>query len=107
MGDEARAEVLEWLSTRNVIVVVMTVDHVLDRLARNLFDFVDIGRDRLRTSEADGIGCDDTVRGDHEHRLVALVAKDIDVVGALDLGGGEGGWRGRRWRRLGQSQRMR
>ena len=92
---EGRARILERLAAGDVIVVMVAVDHVADRRAGDLPDLVDIGGDRLRPVAADRVGGDDA-RGRHdEHRLMALVAEDVDVVGALDLGGGEQRRRGR------------
>ena len=68
--------------------MAVAVDHVPDRRLGDLADFRDIGR-RRRPALADRIGGDDAVGRDDEHRLVALIAEDVDAVGAVDLGGRE------------------
>jgi len=93
--DERGAGVLERLAARDVVEVVVAVDHVLHRLARDLLDLVDVGHHRLRTPVADRVGRDHARGRDHEHRLGVAVAEDVNVVGAVDLGGRE-----RRRRRL-------
>src|SRR5206468_5988893 len=93
--DERGAGVLERLAAGDVVEVVVTVDHVLDRLARDLLDLVDVGHHRLRTPVADRVGRDHARGRDDEHRLGVSVTENIDVVGAVDLGGRE-----RRRRRL-------
>ena len=70
-----------------MVVVAVTVDHVFDRRLGDLLDLLDIGLGG-RAALADRVGGDHARRGDDEHRLVAAVTKDIDVVGAFDLGGG-------------------
>ena len=57
--DEFRAGVLERLAARDVIVVMMAVDHVLDRLLRDLFDLREISRRRFAMCVRD------RVRRDH------------------------------------------
>ena len=89
MSDDDGARFLERLAAGNVIVMVMAVDQILDRRLGDLADLVDIGLRRLRPAIADRVGRDHAVLGDDEHRLVVLIAEDIDVVGALDLGHGE------------------
>src|SRR5262249_36882054 len=49
---------------------------------------------RLWPAVADRIGRDHARRRHHEHRLVVAVAEDVNVVGALYLGGRERGRRG-------------
>ena len=93
LGDEDGAEILERLAARDVVVVAVAVDDVLDRRLGDLADLGDVGR-RCRPPLPDRIGGDHAVRRDDEHRLMALIAENVDAVGALDLGGRE-----RRWRR--------
>ena len=105
LGDEGRAEILERPATGDVVEVMVAVDHVFDRRRRDFPDLVEIGLDRLRPQIADRIGGDHALGRDDEHRLIALIAEDIDVVGAVDLDGDEGGRRrgrggGLRGRRL-------
>jgi len=88
--DEGRAGLLERLAAGDMVEVVVAVDHVLDRLARDLLDLVDVGDHRLRAPVADRVGRDHAGRRDHEHRLVVSIAENVDVVGAVDLGGREG-----------------
>ena len=99
MRDDLGAEVLERLATGNVIEMMMAVDQVFDRLVGDLLDFVDVGLHRLRPQVADRIGRDHALLGDDEHRLMALIAEDIDVLRAVDLGGREWRWRCRGGRR--------
>ena len=87
--NEAGAEVLERLTARDVIVVAVAVDDVLDWLRGHLLDLVDVGGHGLWPAETDWIGRDDAVGGHDEHRLVALVAEDVDIVGPFDLCGRE------------------
>ena len=94
------AGVLERLAAGNVIVMMVAVDQVLDRRLRDLPDFIEIGLYRLRPAITDRIGDDDAGRRHDEHRLMVLIAKDVDVVGAFDLGGREQRWRGSGCRRL-------
>jgi hypothetical protein len=98
--DELGAKILEWLAAGDVVVMMMTVDHVLDRLVRDFLDLVDINRDRLGPRQPDRVRRDDSRGRDAEHRLAVLVAEDVDVIRALDLGGRERGaflrWRRRR-----------
>ena len=92
--DDSRASVLEGLAAGDVVEVMVAVDQILDRLARDLLDLVDVGHHRLRAPVADRVGGDHARGGDHEHRLMVAVTEDIDVIGALDLGGRERGRRG-------------
>ena len=85
--DDLRAGVLERLAAGDVVVVVVAVDQVLDRLVGDLLDLLDVGHRRFRPPVGDRVGGDHAVLGDHEHRLVAAVAEDVDAVGAFDLGG--------------------
>ena len=90
MRDERRAQVLERLAAGDVIVVAVAVDHVLDRLLGDLLDLVDVGRSRPAAGRRPiGSVAITPAWRDDEHRLMALVAEDVDVVGAFDLGGGE------------------
>src|SRR6266404_9544008 len=52
------AGVLEGLAAGDVIEVLVAVDQVLDRLARDLLDLVDVGYDGLRTAVTDRVGRD-------------------------------------------------
>src|SRR5215475_12694983 len=88
--DDARAGVLERLAAGDVVVVVMAVDQIFDRLIGHLLDFVDIGLTTSRAAIGNRIGGDHARLGDDEHRLMIAVTKDVDVVSAFDLGGGEG-----------------
>jgi hypothetical protein len=99
---EGCTKIFERLPARDVIEVRMTVDDVFDRRRRDLADFLDIGL-RSGPAQPNRIGRDHTFRRDNEHRLVAHVAEDVDVVGAVDLGGAENRRRGRR-RRLRESR---
>src|SRR4029453_5769541 len=94
VGDDHGARVLERLAAGDVIEMVGAVKQVLDRLARDLLDLVDVGHHGLRAAVADRIGRDHAGRRDDEHGLVVSVAEDVDVVGAVDLGGRERGLRG-------------
>ena len=85
--DHARAGILERLAACDVIEVVMAVDQILDRLVGDLLDRIDVLLTALRPAVGDRIGGDDAVLGDDEHRLMAAVAPDVDVVGAFDLRG--------------------
>jgi hypothetical protein len=85
--DDARAGILERLAAGDVVIVMMAVDQIFDRLVGHLPDLVDIGLSAGRAPVGDRIGGDYAVAGDDEHRLVIDVAEDVDVVGALDLGG--------------------
>src|SRR5262245_11005554 len=87
MRDDSRALVLENLPARSVIVVMMTVDQVLDRSFCDLANFFQISLCRLRAAIADRVSDDHAGRRDDEHRLVILIAEDVDVVGAFDFGG--------------------
>ena len=87
--DERGAGVLEGFAAGDVVEMVVAVNHVSDRLGRDLLDLVEIGRDRLWTSVADRVGGNHTCGRDYEHRLGVPVAEDVDVIGALDLGGRE------------------
>ena len=106
------AGVLERLAAGDVVEVVVAVDQVLDRLVGDLLDLVDVLLPAGRPAVGDRIGGDHARIGDDEHRLMVAVAEDVDVVGAVDLGGLDlrpGGrrrrrrrrWRGRRGRRCG------
>jgi hypothetical protein len=44
--NEGRSEILERLAARNVIVVMVAVDDVLDRLVGDRLDSVDVGLGR-------------------------------------------------------------
>ena len=89
MRDHDGARILEWLAAGDVVVMVVAVDQVFDGLLGDLLDLGEIGRRRLRPAVADRVGRDHARRRDDEHRLVVLIAENIDVVGALDLGGRE------------------
>src|SRR5690348_18504977 len=86
MSYEGGAELLEGLAPGNMIIVMMAIDHIFDRLVRHGLDRVDIGLGR--TLIGNGIGSDDALRRHDEHRLVIAVPKDIDVVCAVHLSGG-------------------
>src|SRR5262249_61693582 len=79
--------VLEWLAAGDVVEMVMAVDQELDGLVGDLFDLGDIVLSTGRPPVGDGIGRDDAVPGNNEHRLMIAVAEDVNVVGAFDLGG--------------------
>ena len=53
------AGILEHLAAGDVIVVVVTIDQVLDRGLGNLADLIQVGFCRLRPSVTDWIGDDD------------------------------------------------
>ena len=93
--DHPRAGVLERLAAGNVVVVMVTVDEILDRLVRDLLDLVDVGLPARRTPVGNWIGRDHARLGDDEHGLVVAVAEDVDVVRALHFCRGKGRWR---WR---------
>src|SRR5258706_15248366 len=76
----------------------MALDQLLNWIVDALFNPLAVGDDRLRAPVADGIGGDDPLGGDDEHRLVVAVAEDVDVVRAVDLGGCERRSRRRRLR---------
>ncbi|MCD9295934.1 hypothetical protein LUR18_25515 [Bradyrhizobium diazoefficiens] len=86
MRDEGGAEILEWLAAGDVVVVMMAVDDVFDRLVGDRLDRVDIGLGGSQVG--DRVGCDHALRRHHEHRLMAAIAEDVDIVGAVDLSGG-------------------
>jgi hypothetical protein len=95
--EERCAEILERLAAGDVVVVMVAVDHVPDWRRSDFLDLVDVGGDGVRAVQPDRVGRDDALGRDHEHRLMATETEDVDVVGPVDLGGGE--WRGsRRWR---------
>src|SRR4051812_9970618 len=85
--DDACACVLEGFAASDVIVMMMAVDQILDRLVGHLLDLVDVVLTAGRTSVSDRVGGDHAVLGDDEHRLMSTVTEDIDIVGAIDLGG--------------------
>ena len=93
--DHPGAGVLERLAAGNVVVVMVAVDQILDRLAGDLLDLVDVGLAAGRPAVGDWIGRDHARLGDDEHGLVVAVAEDVDVVRALHFGRGKGR---RRWR---------
>ena len=84
--DHHGAGILERFAAGDVVVMVVAVDQIFDGLVGDLLDLGDIGHRRLRPAIADRIGGDHAGRRDDEHRLVVLIAEDIDVVGAFDLG---------------------
>ena len=96
MRDEGGAGILERLAAGDVVIVAVAVDHVADRRLGDLADFRDVGRHRLRPALADRVGGDHALGRDDEHRLMPLIAKDVDPVGAVDLGGREQRRGGRR-----------
>ncbi len=102
VGNEDGAQVLERLAARNMVVVAVAVHDVLDRRLGDLADFRDIGR-RGRPPLSDRVGGYHAVGRDDEHRLVALIAENVDAIGALDLGGRE--QRRRRGLRAGRQRR--
>ncbi len=61
--------ILEGLATRDVVVMVVAVDQVLDRRVGHLPNFLDNGYCRQRPAVADGVGCDHACQRDNEHRL--------------------------------------
>ena len=52
--DDRGARILERLAARDVVEVLVAVDQVLDRLARDLLDLVDVGDDSLWAAVPDG-----------------------------------------------------
>jgi hypothetical protein len=94
--DYPRAGVLECLAAGNVVVVMMTVDEILDRLARDLLDLVDVGLSARRPAIGNGIGRDYARLGDDEHGLMVAVAEDVDVVRTLHFRRGKRRCRGLR-----------
>src|SRR5262249_26276959 len=66
---------------------MMAVDQILDRRFGDLADLVQVSFCRLRAAIADRVSDNHAGGRDDEHRLVILITEDIDVVGALDLGG--------------------
>src|SRR5262249_18411624 len=72
----------------DVVEMTVAVDHVFNRRLGDLLDFLDIGL-RRRPPQANGIGSDHTFRRHDEHRLMADVAEDVDIVAAVDFGGCE------------------
>ena len=91
MRNESGAGILERLTAGDVVGMAVAIDDVADRRLRDFADFGKIGR-CSRAILADRIGGDDPFGRHHEHRLMALVAEHVDVVG--DLGGGKGRLRG-------------
>src|SRR4029078_6979179 len=87
MRDDGRALILEHFAAGSVVVVMMAIDQILDRSLGDFPDFLQIRFCRLRTAIADRVGDDYAGGRDDEHRLMVLIAEDIDVVGAVDLGG--------------------
>jgi hypothetical protein len=85
--DELGAGVLKRLAARDVIVVVVAVDHIFDRLVGDLPDRIDVLLAALRLAVGDRVCGNDTVLGDDEHRLMVAISEDVDVVGAVDLCG--------------------
>src|SRR4051794_18350537 len=68
-----------------MIVMVMAVDHILDRLIGHLPNLVDqrLGWPQIRDRIAD----DHTLRRHDEDRLMAPITDHVDVVSAVDLFG--------------------
>jgi hypothetical protein len=90
--DELGACIFERLAAGDVIEVVVAVNHVPDRLVRDLLDLFYIGRHRLGAAVADRVGRDHAGRRDDKHCLAVPVTEDVDVIGAFDLGGCERRW---------------
>src|SRR5205823_6087116 len=84
------AGILERLAAGDVVVVMVAVHEVLDWLVGHLADFVDIRLHHFRPAIADGIRSDDAILRRDEHRLVVAGAEDVDILRAVDLGGGVG-----------------
>src|SRR5262249_213054 len=81
---------LERLSAGDVVEMTVAVDHIFNRRLGDLLDFLDIGL-RRRPPQANGIGSDHSFRRHDEHRLMADVAEDVDILAAVDFGGCEKG----------------
>ena len=85
MRDDRGASILQGLASGDVIEMVVAVDQILDGLVGDLLDLIDVGLPTCRPPVGDRIGGDDAGTGDNEHRLMVDVAKDVDVIGTLDL----------------------
>src|SRR6516162_1129410 len=85
--DDGGSGVLECLAAGDVVIMMIAVDQIFDWLVRDLLDFIDILLAAVRPAVGDRIRCDYAVLGDYEHRLMVAVAKDVDVLGAVDLRG--------------------
>src|SRR5262249_29804287 len=92
VGDEDGAEVLKRLAARDMVEMAVAVYDVLDRRLGDLADLRNISG-RRGPPLSDRIGSDHAVGCDDEHRLVALIAENVDAISALDLGGREQGRR--------------
>src|SRR6516165_10705060 len=79
MRNEGGPKRLEWLAAGDVIVMMMAVDHVLDRFIRDFLDLVDVSRNGLRTGKSDRIGHDYSIFRNDEHRLMIGVAVYVNV----------------------------
>ena len=84
--DDPGAGILERFASGSVVIMVVAVDQIFDGLIGNFLDLGDIGYRRLRAPVADRIGGNHAGRRDDEHRLVILIAEDINVVGPFNLG---------------------
>src|SRR5687767_4584501 len=78
--DKGGAGVLKGFTAGYVVEMVMAVNHVPDRLVRDLLDLFQIGGHSLGPSIADRIGRNHAVLGDDIHCLSAAVAAYINVV---------------------------
>src|SRR5262245_7477287 len=78
----------EWLPAGDMVEMAVAVDDVVDRGLRDLSDLLDIGACR-GTPQPNWIGGDHAFWCHDEHRLMPPVSEDVDVVGVVDLGGGE------------------
>ena len=85
--DERGAGVLEGLTAGYMIEMMMAVNHVPDRLIRDLLDLVQVSGHRLGPSVADRIGRDHALLGDDKHCLRAAVTKNINILGAVYFSG--------------------
>src|SRR5262249_55648589 len=94
MRHEGCAQILERLTAGSVIEMAVAVDDVFDR---RLGYGLGGGRVGLgRPTQVDGVGGDHACGRDDDHRLIAAITENVDVVG--DLGGCRWRRRGRGWR---------
>ena len=78
VGDKGRAKILEWLAASDVIEMAVAVNDVFDRRLSHRLDRVDIGL--RRPPFTNRVGGDHARRRDDEHRLMAAITENVDIV---------------------------
>lgn len=73
----------------HLLLLMMAVDDVPDRLVSDLSDLINVSCHGLGPTVSDRIGSNHARRGNNEHGLVIAVAKDVNVISAVDLCGGK------------------